>query len=278
MKKLCVLFCCITFIFSCSSIKAATIINENGIYLDDSEIQRLEGLGYTIEDMQELDVDEYNKYKGLSGEVIKVVTVYDKEQISNLNSLHIKNDSKSTYSDSIVNDGIYRGVLTVSKLSGYSTPTFKVMYDFHWTETPACTFTDVIDVGFSSGLTYVAGSSSGYYKYDRTQIVTNYLVETVKKSLSVDKKYPGTIGAKIDLIGSFLEDNTITHTNHRGRISVLLERAYDGTHGSANVFGHYQHQKMAGVFSISGGSEGGLSVSPALIMDEMKSAAADVSF
>lgn len=271
------------------SILSNNAKNNQNSFIQQNQITRLKGLGFTDDEINTFNEAEYDTFSKLEGKVVSKSTKYyrvEKDKIVELKAeqalkevkeykskLDKINNSKSSDVDAlnstIASDTSNCSWLTMTTtVSDTGSRTYLFKNSFQWLTTPFFTLKDVIGISVASSISIDSNGEYLKYTYDRYTNNTAYQYIGTQNiyDYSADVKNVTGYAFKYDIKGTSV-DNTEIYTNHRGWMVFSGVATPIDFVGASNAFGHYAHQKLAGSISVDIFS-GNMSVSPAFIMDE----------
>ncbi|NDI34196.1 hypothetical protein EPK97_05415 [Chengkuizengella sediminis] len=232
--------------------------------LSGKEIKRLQGLGFTLEDIDQMNIEEYKLQEGLYGEVIgkqkkwfevdaknnKVKEVSEKIAKDNIKKWkeekELQNIEFSTLNDTI-SDSEQTSWMSVTTYvtkyvdsSGDYTGQYRFKHDFEWLTTPYFALRDVVGISYSDAFTYNQNSEFFKYTYDRYSVFGNYQDTKNVTSNSATQKSTAGIAFEYDL---FATDSIYQVRNNRGYMYFNTTLA-NNNFTTGNVFGHYAHTEV----------------------------------
>ncbi|NBI27583.1 hypothetical protein [Chengkuizengella marina] len=232
--------------------------------LKGKEIKRLQDLGFTLQDINEMTIEEYTLQEGLYGEVIgtqkkwfevdaknnKVKEVSEKNAKDNIKKWkeekELQNIDFSTLND-LISDSEQTSWMSVTTYvtkyvdsNGDATGQYRFKHDFEWLTTPYFALRDVVGISYSDAFTYNQNSEFFKYTYDRYSVFGSYKDTKHVTSNSATKKSSEGIAFEYDLLAN---DSIYQARNNRGYMYFNATLA-NSNFTTGNVFGHYAHTEV----------------------------------
>lgn len=239
------------------------------INLTSDQVKQMEGLGFTKEEIDEMDEEEFEENKEYTGTVIsqeekyyKVETDYsntinqitpvsEKEALSEISK---ENNTIMAHSAVTKSSSLLKMHTSASKLSNGN---IKLKNSFRWLKQPQVAFKDVVGISHSASAVKVPGTANFSYAYtDGTGKHKVDAIGTKTSSTGVAKKFD------LKKVGA-----TIAPYDHHGYVSVQLKKG-NKNDIRANGYGHYVHTEVGLSASVSI-KTGELSVGPNIKQSKM---------
>lgn len=224
------------------------------VKLTPEQEEQMKGLGFTEEEIQDMDIDEFNENKNLKGKIVAEEENFYKVETSTLDNQvnKVTPVSEEEALEEISNDLpiMARAAVTSTKKTSWlkmhtsasklTNGNIKLKNSFRWLKQPQFAFTDVVALSHSASATKVPNTVKFSYAYKDGDGKHKLGATGTKTSASgVAKKF------NLKKVGA-----NISPYDHHGYVSVQLKKG-NKNDVRANGYGHYVHTEVGLSASIS---------------------------